>query len=462
MALDMTEGQPEGHSLRTSWIGLQIGRRIGLGVNEMRDLHYVLLLKDLGCSSNAAEISRVFKSCDLSFKRNHKRAGAGAVDMARFAVSNSAPQCSIVQRLRTATGFLLSSASLTRSLFESRCLRGAQIARRLRFPEDVAQGIAGLDERWDGRGYPYGLKGDAIPVASRIALLAQIVEVFHREGGPLSALHEACARSGTWFDPRLVSAFCTEAARPGFWEDLVRPDLASRLVEIEPAGQMAPVDEDYLDDIASAFGDVIDAKSPFTAGHSVRVADYALAMADGLGLDPSRRSLLRRAALLHDIGKLGVSSLVLEKPGRLEAAEWEHMKSHALFTGRILKRIRAFDELGLVAEAHHERLDGAGYPHGLSGEEILMETRIISVADMFDAMTADRPYRAAMPVGQAIDLIRAGVGAAVDERCFDALDRMVAEGRRISHGWTGAFGSLCGGDARGALVQAMKPSAAVA
>ena len=462
LALDLTEGQPEGHSLRTCWIGLQIGQRIGLGEAEMQDLRYVLLLKDLGCSSNAARISEVFKSCDMTFKRDHKRVGAGAGAMARFAVAHAAPSCSIVQKLRTATGVLLASASVTRSLFETRCMKGAQIARRLRFPEAVAQGIAGLDERWDGRGQPYGLKGEGVPLFSRIALLSQLVEVFSREGGPLKALHEVSSRSGTWFDPRLVSAFCVEAARPGFWEELARADIGDRLADVAPAGYMVEADEEYLDDIASAFGDVIDAKSPFTGGHSLRVADYTMAMADILGVPGSRRALLRRAALLHDIGKLGVSSLVLEKPGRLDAAEWEHMKSHATLTGRILGRIRAFDDLGEVAEAHHERLDGAGYPRGLSGDQIRRETRIVSVADMFDAMTADRPYRSAMQVNEAIRLISESVGSAVDADCVEALNVMVTEGRRVSHGWSGAFGGLCGGDASGVISQSLRRVAASA
>ncbi len=171
---------------------------------------------------------------------------------------------------------------------------------------------------------------------------------------------------------------------------------------IEPPGPQMIVDEDYLDDIAAAFGEVIDAKSPYTSGHSQRVGDYADAVGEILGLDAPARRTLRRAAILHDVGKLGVSSKILEKPGKLDADEWHVMQNHAAQTTAILSRIAALKDMAGIAGAHHERLDGAGYPLQLDARTIARETRIITVCDFYDALTADRPYRAAMSTEEAL------------------------------------------------------------
>jgi HD-GYP domain-containing protein (c-di-GMP phosphodiesterase class II) len=144
-------------------------------------------------------------------------------------------------------------------------------------------------------------------------------------------------------------------------------------------------------------------------------------IAEELDLAPARRRWLKRAALLHDIGKLGVSNSILDKPGKLDPDEWAAMKMHAAHSETILSRITAFSELAVIAAAHHERLDGKGYPRGLKGDEIAFETRIITTADIFDALTADRPYRAAMPVSKALVTMADMVDTAVDRDCFAAL-----------------------------------------
>jgi len=184
-----------------------------------------------------------------------------------------------------------------------------------------------------------------------------------------------------------------------------------------------PLDDDYLDEIAEGFGQIIDAKSPFTAGHSARVGLYTDLIAEQLGVSVERRRWLRRGALLHDIGKLGVSNSLLDKPGKLDAAEWEAMRLHALYTEQILSGIAPFTELARIAGAHHEKLDGTGYPRGLKAADIALETRIITTADIFDAISADRPYRAAIPVEQTLQIMQGTVGTALDARCMTALRR---------------------------------------
>jgi HD-GYP domain-containing protein (c-di-GMP phosphodiesterase class II) len=263
-------------------------------------------------------------------------------------------------------------------------------------------------------------------VYSRIALLAQVIDVFHTDGGRAAVMKEVRARSGQWFDPRLVQAFEQAARADGFWTTLASSGIDRAVTDLQPSGQgQQPLDDDYLDDIAAAFGQVVDAKSPYTSGHSARVALYTDMIGEGLGLPMERRRWLKRGALLHDVGKLGVSNSVLDKAGALDRAEWDAVKLHAHYTETILSRIGVFSELAAIAGAHHERLDGAGYPRGLAADAIRLETRIITTADIFDAITAERPYRGAIPIPQALDMMKKTVGTALDPDCFDALVRAV-------------------------------------
>jgi HD-GYP domain-containing protein (c-di-GMP phosphodiesterase class II) len=284
----------------------------------------------------------------------------------------------------------------------------------------VAAGIFSLDEHFDGTGRPDRLSGQAIPLYARIALLAQVTDVFHTSSGPAAAVDEIKLRRGNWFDPELVDALLA-VIDTGFWETLSSAGITQRVLALEPAGHTVALDNDYLDDIAAAFGQVVDSKSPYTSGHSARVALYVDLMAETMGMATDRRRWLKRGALLHDIGKLGVSNCVLDKPGKLDSEEWAAVQAHAMYTETILSRIDAFAELARVAGAHHERLDGKGYPRGLSAPDIASETRIITCADIFDAITAERPYRGAIPVPKALAMMEETVGTAIDPVCFEVL-----------------------------------------
>ncbi|ADU11988.1 HD-GYP domain-containing protein [Asticcacaulis excentricus] len=424
-ALDITEGQPEGHCVRCCYIGMHIAEELGFSAAQKWELYYVLLLKDLGCSSNAARICQLYLTDDLSFKRDFKDIDTGLSDVLGFVMAHTGLKADLAERFRAVVNIFRNGGEISRELIETRCTRGADIARQLRFPEPVAIGIRDLDEHWDGRGQPQGLRRQAISPYARIALLCQCVDVFFKSRGKEAALREILNRAGTWFEPETADAFFEVASRNGFWEGLCAPDLVQCIQSMEPAHQEVALDEDYLDDIAIAFGQVVDSKSPYTAGHSSRVALYTDMMAEVMGLDAGARRWLKRAALLHDVGKLGVSNTILDKPGRLDGEEWAQMQAHALYTETILSRIGAFSELARIAGAHHERLDGKGYPHGLSAEEISLETRIISTADFFDALTADRPYRPALPIWKALEIIGQSVGDAIDPTCFEALKQAI-------------------------------------
>lgn len=419
-ALDITEGQPEGHCIRCCWIGMRIGHRLGLSEGDLWDLYYTLLLKDLGCSSNAARICELYLTDDLGFKRDFKTVGESLPQVLNFVLRHTGLRAPLADRFRSVMNIVRNGSEIAQELIATRCQRGAEIARLLRFPERVAAGIYSLDEHFNGQGKPERLAGDAIPLYSRIALLAQVVDVFHTEGGRQAALDEIRLRSGRWFDPVLVETF-EKTADAAFWEMLASPEVTAAVLALEPASHVVALDDDYLDDIATAFGQVVDSKSPYTSGHSLRVALYADLIAETLGLSPERRRWLKRGALLHDVGKLGVSNSILDKPGKLDADEWAAVQSHAAYTEAILSRINAFAELARVAGAHHERLDGKGYPRGLVADEICLETRIITAADIFDAITAERPYREAIPIPKTLEIMAENVGTAIDPQCFDAL-----------------------------------------
>jgi putative nucleotidyltransferase with HDIG domain len=426
-ALDLTEGQPQGHCIRCCWIGTRIGEVLNLPADMLGDLYYTLLLKDLGCSSNAARICELYLADDISFKRDFKTIDGSLSSALRFVFKKTGLESGLSERIRAIVNILQNGGEISRSLIETRCHRGADIAARMRFSEAVQNGILSLDEHWDGSGKPEGLKAQEIPVIANIALLAQVIDIFHTENGVAAALREAEARAGDWFDPALVEAFLQAQSDPEFWPALVAPDIEARVFAMQPGLTSEVVDEDYLDDVAAAFSDVVDAKSPFTADHSNRVTLYTDMIAEELGLDAAHRRWLRRAALLHDLGKLGVSNQVLDKPGKPDEAEWESIRRHPVQSEAILARVAAFADIAPVAAAHHERLDGKGYPYGLVGDEICLEARILTVADVFDALSAERPYRAAMPISKALSILDADAGSAFDPACIAALKSGLAK-----------------------------------
>lgn len=423
-ALDISEGHPTGHCVRCCWIGMHVGKELGLSRADLSDLYYTLLLKDVGCSSNAARICQLYLADDVALKQEYKLINDSLPQILRFVLSRTGLNAKLAERFRALANIVMNGGTIVDELFQTRCQTGAAIVRQMRFPEAVAQGVHDLDEHFDGGGRPASLKGEQISVHGRIALLAQIADVFAAEQGSAAALAEVRKRSGTWFDPAFVAALDRVAAKTAnLWTMLDSPELTLAVVNLAPHDVELAADDDYLDDIAAAFAKVVDAKSPYTSGHSDRVALFTDMIAEQLGFSDEHRRRLKRAALLHDIGKLGVSNQILDKAGKLDEAEWAAVRHHPRLGEIILSRIGAFRELSRVAGAHHERLDGRGYPRGLTGPDIEFDTRIVTAADIFDALTAERPYRAAMPVSQALAIMDADVGTAIDADVFDALKR---------------------------------------
>jgi len=420
-ALDVTEGQPAGHAARSCAIGMRIAEHAGVGDEELSSLYYALLLKDAGCSANAGTVYELFGSDDRAFKRDRRRTDYRSTRVnAVTAFRATLPNASLLARVRRFGGFAFGGDTTDR-LVAIRCERGADIARMIDLPESTAMAILALDEHWDGGGAPFGRKGTDIPVAARVMGLAQAVEIHFADGGLEAALDMAVARAGRWFDPELVTALLATRDDTAFWASL-GGDAVEVVKAYEPADRVLMTDEDGLDRVAEAFATVVDAKSPFTGRHSVGVARISVGIAETLGLAPETTRDLRRAALLHDLGKLGVANTVLDKPGKLDADEWAAVRRHAELTTRILDRVPPFRHFALDAGAHHERLDGRGYHLGLTAEQLGWMPRILAVADVFEALTADRPYRVALGPDEALDIMRRDSGSAFSSEHFAALE----------------------------------------
>ena len=426
-ALDLTEGQLMGHAARTCMLGMRLAKALGMTETEQHDLYYALLLKDAGCSSNASKMFHILGTDEISAKGATKtldwrNVGWGQI---RYVLERARPGRPMSERLRTIFDIALHRKRQTEQLIQIRCERGAQIAWRIGLSSDTSNAIYSLDEHWDGGGYPDGLRGAQIPAMARILNLAQTLEVFYSAHGPKAAMRIARQRSRTWFDPEMVRAARSLAKKGELWRGLDAEDVLAHVVAMEPKEGATPssveANEATLDNICEAFAEVIDAKSHYTYSHSVGVAQAAVGIARTMGMDANTVTMIRRASLLHDLGKLSVPNSILEKSGKLTQPEWERVRKHPYYTHEILRRITGFEELTEIAASHHEKLNGAGYYRNLTGAQLSRPARVLMVADIFDALVADRPYRAAMPLEQVFRILRNETPHALDVACFEAL-----------------------------------------
>jgi putative nucleotidyltransferase with HDIG domain len=419
-ALDVTEGLPAGHAARSCVLGVRLGARLGLEAEERCSLFYALLLKDVGCSSTSAQVAAIYGNDDQAVKSTlHWVDRRKPLEVLRDAVHNAEPNGGGLARARRLAHLVRNGPEQARVLRQIRCDRGADIARMIGLDEPAVEAIRAANEHWDGGGVPAGLAGDAIPVLGRIVGLAQTVEVELTRGGIAHATQTVAERAGTWFDPSLAAEFVRAAAEAAFWEGMDDPRTA--LAPLEPADRLIVADDERLDRVAEAFARVIDAKSPYTARHSEGVAHIAVQIAGVLGFSRRETRDLRRAALLHDIGKLGISNRILDKPGRLDEAEWAQMRRHPELTARILGQVEPLRGIAEVAAAHHERLDGSGYHLGLDGSRLGPAARVLAVADVADALSADRPYREGLPPDVVLEIIGRDAGTALDADACVAL-----------------------------------------
>lgn len=411
-ALDLTEGEPMGHAIRTCWIGMAIGQALGLSTVERGELYYALLLKDAGCSANAQQVSEWFGTDDRAAKYALKSVNwSNLWHATRYAISQSKPGAPWWQRVQQMVSLGRRGPGAARELVEMRCRRGADVVRELGWVDIAPDAVLHLDEHWDGSGHPRGLQGTGIPVLGRILGLAQTIEMFWSRFGADGALQVARDRRGTWFDPELVDLFLALGQNTAFWQQLAAVTGPDAIARLDPAPSTISLTSlDQLLHIARVFGEIVDTKSSWTAMHSLRTARYAAGLADVMGLDRRLQEETLLAGFFHDLGKLGVSNLILDKPGPLDPDERKAIEQHPELTYHILEPITPLAAVASAAAAHHERLDGTGYYRGLAGDAIPQTGQIVAVADVFDALAHARPYRRQLGVDEVLAIMRADAG----------------------------------------------------
>lgn len=404
-ALDVTEGAPPGHAVRACLLGTRLGVELGLRPEEMANLYYALLLKDIGCSGNAARMAEAFRADDQVVKQHFKlvdseKLGKVNREALSFVWENVAPDEDAWGKARDIYRMLRTPGNLTAEVIEARCERGASILHKLGMSIETCAAVYALDEHWNGLGLPDHLQETEIPLLARICAVAQHLDLFCSEFGPERAMETLLQRSGKWFDPAVVEAAARLNHCETLWVDCLPGDDASRqrasVVALDPDSSRSLADRS-IDLICSGFADVVDAKSPFSYRHSIACAEVAALMSRAMDFPPERVEVVRRAALLHDIGMLSVPNTILDKPGRLTGTELAVVQRHPEVSAEIVSRVGAFADVAQLIRQHHERLDGSGYPDGLSGDQLSTEARILAVADVLSAMLGQRSYRPDLP-----------------------------------------------------------------
>ena len=409
--------------LRTCTAASLLAVAVGVGPAEERATYYAALLRSLGCTATSPEFSALFDD-DVAVQRELKVADYGDASMFAAQLSHfgawAGDQRGRQLRERFADELPRQGAALGRAGCEVSAALGSQLG----LPAGAVAALAEIYERWDGKGFPDGRGGDELTIAARLVHVAEQAVMAHFEGGPAPALEEVDRRAGAHLDPQLCAVFA-QAGEPTF-AALEAEDLLARAVAAEPpptthAGAAA------LERICLAFAAFADLKGTSLLGHSQHVAALADAGAARLGLDAGERGRLRTAALLHDLGRVGVPSSIWNRAGPLGAADWERVRLHPYWTGRILSRCRALASVQALAGAHHERLDGNGYPRGAHASELGMSERLLAAADVFAALTEDRPHRPAhAPAAAVAELEREVARGRLDGGAVSAL--LEAEG----------------------------------
>src|SRR4051794_2352931 len=390
------------HVLRQCLIALRLAERLGLDEEERAVVYYTALLVNVGCHSDAHEQAKWFGD-DIALKSTKydgdPRSVRNALASARLVGAGNPP----LHRFRVGLEFILSGHREVDDMIRSHTSLAQSLADELDLSSGVHEALGASYERWDGRGWPGDLGGEDVPVAARLVHLSDYAEVAHRLGGVAATVVLARERGGGQFDPDMAAVLREDAGvilsgldQAGTWD---------AVIDAEPALGVVLSGERF-DGALLAIANFVDLKSPYTLGHARAVGDLAAEAGARLGFPPDEVRTLRRAGYVHDLGRLGVSNAIWDKPGPLGAGEWERVRIHPYLTERMLHQSPALAPLGAIAVAHRERLDGSGYPRGLAGAAIARAARVLGAADVYQAMREPRPYRAARPAGEAAAELR--------------------------------------------------------
>jgi HD-GYP domain-containing protein (c-di-GMP phosphodiesterase class II) len=435
LGIDLGFGQPMEHVLRQCLIALRLAERIGLGESERAVVYYTALLVNVGCHADAHEQAKWFGD-DIalkSVKYRHELRGVGMAAASMRLVGSGNPP---LHRFRVGLEFAFSGHREMDDVMGSHAAMARALAEQLGLPDDVRAALGGSYEQWDGRGWPGELEGDGIPIAARVAQLAEFVEVAHRVGGVPAARELARKRGGRQFDPVLADILCADAETILDGLDSVRTWDA--VIEAEPALAVVLSGERF-DAALLAIATFVDLKSPYTLGHARAVSDLAAQAGAEAGASESAVRSLRRAGLVQGLGRLGVSNSIWDKRGPLGAGEWERVRIHPYLTERMLCQSEALAPLGAIAVQQREHLDGSGYPRGLAGPAISRPARILGAADAYQAMREPRPHRPARSADEAAATLRADVKAG--RRDAEAVEAVLgAAGHRVARRREGPAG----------------------
>jgi HD-GYP domain-containing protein (c-di-GMP phosphodiesterase class II) len=394
LATDLGTGQPMEHAVRTCLLSLELGGALGLDEEERRDIYYIALLRAIGCVSDAHRVAARFGNellANAQISLIDTAQPGDVLDLLLHHVGEGQPA---LRRARMILAALAAGPGERNEIITAHCEVAERLAQRLGVREQVALGITQVYERWDGKGSPRRLRGEAILRSARVVIVARDAELFYRLDGLDGVLHLIRQRSGTLYDPAVAEGFCQRASvllrvldSDTSWEAVLAAEPAPHPVLSTAAGETA----------TRAIADFVDLKSSFTAGHSSGVARLAAAAGARLGLAEPEVSILRQAGYLHDLGRVGVSTAIWDKPGPLTASEWERVRLHPYYTERVLARASALARVAAIAALHHERLDGSGYYRGIPAAMLALPARVLAAADVYHALTERRPHRPAYP-----------------------------------------------------------------
>jgi HD-GYP domain-containing protein (c-di-GMP phosphodiesterase class II) len=400
---DLGMGQPVGSAARACVIAVALARRAGCDERTVSDVFFVALLQHVGCTAYAHEASLLFAD-DLSIKR-----ASLATDFSRPrdvllgylpTVVREAPAGT---KLRTAHNAVVRGRDLTDGYTRANCEVAAVVARRLGLSDGVQTGLLHTFEWWNGDGRPRRLRGDDISPVARIVNVAGTGALFDRLGGPTAAVRAVEQRAGRSLDPSVAETF--RASSEKLLADLDTLDAVDALPDLEPT-PVATIPTADLDGFLRTFGDAVDLKSPFLHGHASEVARLAGGAAASLKLGRDEIRDSGWAGYVHDLGRAAVPGAIWERPRRLGHDAWAQVRLHAYHSEQLVARSPALSRLARVVGMHHERLDGSGYHRGARAAQIPMSARVLAAADTFQALTSDRPYRAALSPERAVDELR--------------------------------------------------------
>jgi HD-GYP domain-containing protein (c-di-GMP phosphodiesterase class II) len=430
ISIDLGLGLPMEHVLRSSLVAAMLADELELSPQGRATVYYTNLVLWIGCHADSHEFSRWFGD-DLAMRRDSYQLDWSGLPYLRYLLHHAGSGQSLTRRTQMQLTLMLAPRTRMATLIHSHCLSAGLMAQRIGLDRTVAEAVECAFERWDGTGLPGGRRGDLIPLATRVVQLAETCEVHQRTHGTSGALAMARERSGTQFDPSLVRAL--ERCRDRL-NDLPDQDVWVRALELAPDHDVVLRDAE-LDSLLAAIADFADLKCPFTVGHSRAVAELGAAAATQLGLTRVDVDRVRRAALVHDLGRMGVPNSIWEKTPSLTESDRERIRLYPYLTGRILNRVGGLGAVAAIAETHRERLDGSGYPRGLSGSALPMTQRILAAADSYRGSLEHRPHRPALGSEQAAVRLRAEAAAGrLDASAVEAVLAVAGHqgGRRAS------------------------------